>query len=194
MSEIAHAMVALRARHPRVSLHLHSGNLDDCIGRLDSGVFDFAVICRRPDVTRYSALAIPYEDRWGVLMRPDHPLAARETVTFDDIADERLICSRQSIMSEFPIWFGDRVRDLDIAATYNLAYNAGAMVRAGLGIALIFDRLIDASPSSGLCFRTLDTQFTSGLFIIWRRYHKFSPAAAALFELMNERFSPISSS
>lgn len=194
MGEIADAMCALRSRHPRVSLHLHSGNLEDCIGRLDIGVFDFAVICRRPDVSRYSALTIPHEDHWGVLMRPDHPLAARESVTFDDVIEERIICSRQSISSEFPIWFGDRAHDLDIAATYNLAYNAGAMVRAGLGIALIFDRLVDVSPSSGLCFRPLETTFTSGLFLIWRRYHKFSPAAAALLELMNERFLPISSS
>lgn len=192
MEEIAHVMRELREVHPRVLLHLHSGNFEDIIWRLDSGVFDFAVVCRLPDVTRYCVLTIPYENLWGVLMRSDHELASRESITIDDLSRERLIISRQSIDSELPIWVGDRERDLIIAATYNLAYNAGVMVRAGVGVAIIFDRLIDTSPSSGLVFRPLSPRFTTGLYVIWRRYQKFSPQAAALLDRMTKRFEAIS--
>lgn len=192
MEEIANAMRELRAAHPLVSLHLHSGNSEDITWRLDSGIFDFAVVCRMPDVSRYNILTIPCENVWGLLVRDDHPLARASSVTVDDLARERLICSRQSIDSEMPIWFGERVRDLDIAATYNLAYNAGVMVRAGVGAAIIFDRLIDTSPGSGLCFRPLTPRLTSGLYVMWKRYQKLSPAASALLDLMSDKFDAIS--
>lgn len=192
MEQIAAAMRELQGEHPMVSLHLHSGNSEDIVWRLDSGVFDFAVVCRVPDVARYSVLAIPYENRWGVLMRSDHALAQRTAVSIDDIASERLICSRQSLETEVPIWSGGRAGGLDVAATYNLAYNAGVMVRAGVGVAIVFDRLIDTSPESGLVFRPLEPSFVSGLYVIWRLGQKFSPPAAALLAKMTERFDAIS--
>lgn len=100
MGEIADAMCALRSRHPRVSLHLHSGNLEDCIGRLDIGVFDFAVICRRPDVSRYSALTIPHEDHWAsscapiILSRPASP--SRSTMSSKNASSARVNLSHRS--------------------------------------------------------------------------------------------------
>lgn len=78
-----------------------------------------------------------------------------------------------------------RHRDrLNIVATFNLAYNAGIMVREGLGYAVVFDHLIDTCPASDLCFRPIVPAKTSGMKIIWRKYQVFTPAATRLLEVL----------
>ena len=47
--------------------------------------------------------------------------------------------------SGFLDWFGDEFDNLNITATYNLIYNAAIMVKAGVGIAVTLDKLVDTS-------------------------------------------------
>lgn len=178
----------VQARHPRVRCHLYSGNTEDLAGRLDSGILDFAVIVQDVDLSKYNYLELPYADTWGVIMRKDSPLAGQEAVRMEDLLELPLICSRQGMKADYPKFFREKVDALHVVATFNLIYNAAVLVREGLGYALSFDKLADTGTDSELCFRPLSPSLTSRMYVVWKKYQLFSPAAQLLIEELKERY------
>lgn len=104
----------------------------------------------------------------------------------EDLLDLPLICSRQGITEDFPRWFGEKVDRLNIVATFNLAYNAGILVREGLGYALTFDKLIHTGPDSDLCFRPLAPALETKLYVVWKKYQVFTKAAEEFLRRLQE--------
>lgn len=186
---LADILVSLHRSHPGICYHLKSGNTADLADDLDKGLLDFAVIANPVDLSKYNFINIPTRDRWGAIMPKDHPLAAKSAVTVDDVIDEPLILSIQGLADDYPKLFGDQQERLNIVATFNLPYNGGVLVRAGLGIMLSFDGLIDTSEASSLTFRPLSPPLESEGNIIWKKYQAFTPAALALLDLMKISFT-----
>jgi len=65
-----------------------------------------------------------------------------------------------------------------------LAYNASVLVREGVGYALTFDKLADTSAESELTFRPLTPPLETKMYLIWKEYQMFSPAAELLLKEM----------
>ena len=129
----------------------------------------------------------------SVITRRDSGLAALPRVTRRDLAGEPLILSRQVIRrgaapNAFLDWFGDDFERLNVAATFNLVYNAALMARCGLGHVVSIDGLAEVSARSGLCFRLLEPRLECGLDIVWKKSRLFSPAAEVFFKKIRERF------
>lgn len=185
---LARCLRDVQTRHPRVRCHLYSGNTEDLAGRLDSGILDFAVIVQDVDLTKYNYLELPYADTWGVIMRKDSPLAGQEAVRMEDLLELPLICSRQGMKADYPKFFREKVDALHVVATFNLIYNAAVLVREGLGYALSFDKLADTGTDSELCFRPLSPSLTSRMYVVWKKYQLFSPAAQLLLDELKERY------
>ncbi len=188
IKHLARCYMSLLERYPGLRLHLQSGNSADVTGQLDRGLLDFAVIVHEVDLSKYNYLKLPATDRYGVLMRKDSPLASRETVRVEDLLDLPLICSRQGIVEDYPKVFQEKMDALRIVATFNLAYNAGVLVREGVGCALTFDKLADTGPDSELCFRPLVPALETKMYVVWKKYQMFSPAAEQLLAEMKKRF------
>lgn len=182
-SLIARAICAVQRKYPLVRFDVFSGDSEAVSDRLDNGLIDFGVFIEPTDLTRYDSLRLPVTDRWGVLMRKDHPLAQSASVTAKDLKGQPLIRSRHS-MGESMItqWLGG---DGNIAATYNLLYNASLMVESGVGLALGLDGLIN-TDGSNLCFKPLEPELTSHLDIAWKKYGIFSPAAEKFLAELKE--------
>ena len=179
---VAKVIRQMRAESPAVRYHLYSGNAQDVTDRLDKGLLDFGIVIEPADISKYDALPLPARDVWGVLMRRDSPLAAKAYLEKADLMDLPLICSRQVITphpgeNAFADWFGADFGKLDIAANYNLVFNAAILVEAGVGYAVTLDGLADTSPESALCFRPLEPRREAGMHIIWKKYQVFSRAA-----------------
>jgi len=188
IKHLARCYMALLERCPGLRLHLQSGNSADVTGRLDRGLLDFAIIVHAVDLSKYNYLEFPATDRYGVLMRKDSPLAGREAVSVEDLLDLPLICSRQGIIEDYPKAFQEKMDSLHIIATFNLAYNASILVREGVGYALTFDKLADTSSESELTFRPLTPPLETKMYMIWKKYQVFSPAAEALLGEARKRF------
>jgi len=188
IKHLARCYMALLERYPGLRLHLQSGNSADVTERLDRGLLDFAIIVHEVDLSKYNYLALPVTDIYGVLMRKDSLLAGKEAICADDLLDLPLICSRQGILQDYPKVFQEKMDSLRIVATFNLAYNASVLVREGVGYALTFDKLADTSPESDLTFRPLIPPLETRMYMIWKKYQVFSPAAEVLLEEMRERF------
>ncbi len=193
MKYVAEVMQELRKLYPDIRFHLYSGNAEDVIEKLDKGLLDFGILIQPIDLSKYDHIALPDKDIWGVIMRKDSPLALKKEIVLEDLVDVPLIASRQmsrkySAASGFLDWFGEKFDDLNIAATYNLVYNAAILVKAGIGYAITLDKLANTSDESNLCFRPLKPKLQSGLDIVWKKYQVFSPAAKIFLDMMQQKF------
>lgn len=177
----------LQERYPDIHYHILSGNAAFVQEYLERGLIDFGVIYSPVDTSVYSSIKIPVHDIWGVLMRRDSPLAKKEKIQPQDLWDKPLIVSAQRA-DVWPMaqWFERDVTELKIVATYNLVFNASLMVDEGMGYALCFDKLINVTGQSNLCFRPLEPQMTAEASIIWKRYQVFSKAAQKFIDALRE--------
>lgn len=169
------AMKAMQQEYPLVHFHIISGDKATITEAIDRGLTDFGIIFGNTDFAKYDSIPVPYEDTWGVLMRRDAPLAEKDRITAEDLMDQPLIISRQAFQnSEFKNFFHCEQEKLNIAATYSLLFNGSLMVEEGLGYAICFDKLINVSGDSNLCFRPLTPKIESHMSIVWKKYQVFS--------------------
>lgn len=174
MRIIAHRIRAFRLRYPEVRFHLHSAVATDLIDRLDHGLDDLSVLISHPGNERYGHVRLPRTDAWGVIMRADDPLADREFIEPADLAQAALIMPERTWngaepVGEIGLWFGEQGRTLDVAATYNLPFNAAQLVLEGVGRMVTFEGLIPTGAESGLAFRLLYPPAVSIADVVWKR-------------------------
>lgn len=106
MGLIAQAIHLVQSDYPNVKFHLFSGDSATISERLDKGLINFGIFIEPFDLSRYDHLRLPLYDTWGVLMRKDSPLAAKERITPEDLWDKSLIRSRQSVgKNRISEWF-----------------------------------------------------------------------------------------
>lgn len=188
MRALAQQIRLFREKHPHVRFHLRSGNSTDVVDWLERGLVDFAVLMSYRDIDRYSYIRLAPTDAWGVLMPEGDPLSQRTAITPGDLAGLPLIVSEQALDSgEMQEWIGAGKSSLDIAATYNLAFNAGQLVREKVGYALALDRLAATGPGTGLEFRPLDPPLTSVIDFAWKPSQAFTSAAKRFLEQMESK-------
>lgn len=192
--KIAKIIRQLQQDYPEIRYHMHSGNAPDITDRLDNGLLDFGILIQPADIAKYDSLELPAKDVWGVVMRKDSPLAAKECICKEDLRTVPLLCSRQAVLSQrhgnaFAAWFGADFDKLNIVSTYNLIYNAAVMVEEGVGYAVTLDNLANTSAASDLCFRPLSPRLESRLNVVWKKYQVFSPAAEIFLDRLKAAFS-----
>ena len=174
MGLIAQAIRLVQSDYPNVKFHLFSGDSATISERLDKGLINFGIFIEPFDLSRYDHLRLPLYDTWGVLMRKDSPLAAKERITPEDLWDKPLIRSRQSVgKNKISEWFIKTSEELNIVATGNLLYNMSLLVEQGVGYAVSLDKIINTSGNSNLCFRPLYPELISHLDIAWKKYQVF---------------------
>ncbi len=191
MRLIARAAAELGKSCPEVRLHLVSGDRGDIAEQLDKGIIDFALFVGEVDSRRYEQMLLPQRDCWAALMRRDHPLAQKQAVLPGDLRGQPLLLSRQ-IRDGSPVlgWMGCTLSQLNVVSTHNLIYNASLMVEEGLGVAVTLEGLINTTGQSQLCCRPLSPRLEAKLFLAWKRWQSFSPAAARFLELVQGMAAP----
>ncbi len=183
------AVYDIQKAYPKIRCNIFSGNMSDVCERLDKGLLDFAIVMSYADPNKYNFLRLPAKDTWGILMKKGDMLSAKDSLTLDDICNLPLICSRQWLEQDFSRWFAGRTEDVEIAATFNLNYNAAVMVRSGIGYALTYDKLNNTGEDSDLDFRRLYGVPESEMYIIWRKNQTFTPAVNLILDELKRRFS-----
>ena len=175
MRLLARAAQKLQERCPRIHYHISSGDGADVEEQLDKGLADFGILLGVVDRSRYEAQALPFGDRWGVLARRDDPLAQLESIRPKDLYGKPLILSRQTVSNgQILRWLNKPKEELNIVATYSLAYNAALMTAEGVGYTLTLDKLIG---NVDLCFRPLENSPELPVYLVWKKYQAFSRAA-----------------
>jgi DNA-binding transcriptional LysR family regulator len=189
MGLITDVIKTLQEEHPRIRVHIFSGDGDEVTERIDKGLMEFGVVIEPANLANYESLQLPARDTWGVLMRKDSPLAGKEAIRPEDLWDLPLIPAKQRLIDEnLSKWMQRDFKRLNTVATYNLLYNATVMVESGMGYALGIDKLANTTGDSKLCFRPFEPPLTVGVHFVWKRYQIFSKPAELLLQRMKKTF------
>lgn len=180
---VARTAQAMNKKYPDIHYHISSGNTTFVMEQLDKGLIDFGVLYDSVDLSKYDSVKIPESDVWGVLMRRDSPLAMKDVITPKDLWDKPLILSQQETKKgDLAAWMGRDLSKLNVAATYNLIFNGSLFVDEGIGYAVCFDKLINVSGDSTLCFRPLSPELKAAPYLVWKKYQIFSKASEKFME------------
>ena len=180
---LSRTTASLAEEHPDIRFHITSGDTQDLMDELDNGLIDFAVIFTDVDHIVYQSIELPAEDSFGLLMPKDCPLAEKDEIRLSDLKGLPVIVSRAAL----PYFAGsEEMSSLNVIATYNLVYNASLLVEDGLGYAICFDKLINTTGNSPLCFKPIVPKIKIVGYLIWKKYQIFSPAVQMFIDRIRQ--------
>lgn len=139
--------------YPQVQFTLHNGMADKLGEAVDQGSIDLALVLEPVDTTKYEFLRLSPQERWGVLVREDHPFARRDQVDVAELWDQPLLLPfRESIRRELLHWIGKEEQQLRVVLNYNILSNTVLTVEEGLGVAVCLNGALAIHHSPALRF------------------------------------------
>ncbi len=179
-----------RQKYPLVQFSIHSAIADDIKERIEKGILDIGLLMEPVDIGKYEFIRMPQKEKWGILVRKDSELAAKESINPKDLTNVPLIMvKRELVKNELASWFGDYYEGLQIAATYNLILNAASMVQRGVGVALCFD--LGVSFYEDLCFIPLAPTLETGSVLVWKKNQTLGAATSQFMRYLRNAFQAL---
>ncbi|MDR4934687.1 LysR family transcriptional regulator [Companilactobacillus paralimentarius] len=166
MNELSQIMAAFRQKYPLVTFKIQSGNSKDTKWGIEQGLLDLGLLIEPVSTEKYDFARMHPTEQWGVMTAVDSPLAQLDYVESKDLRNQTLIMSNSRPMeSELNHWFGSDLKQINIAANYNLLYNAVIMARAGLGSVLCLKL---EAHYKGMKFVPLKPALTYNSVLAWK--------------------------
>ena len=180
----------IQEEYTEIHFHFFSGNADAITERLDKGLLDMGFLLDPEINPRYEYVKLPFHENFGVLMRKDSVFAKQDSITFGEISTLPLIVPSQSYSNNRMVtFFTDSFPSPHIVASYNLIYNAGLMVEAGMGYALCIDDLINTEGNHPLTFVPLVPTLKSNVYLFTKKYQVFSKATKLFLDRLQEEIN-----
>jgi len=177
------------SRHPRVQYELYSADGDDIREKLDRGNIDIGIFLEPIETAKYEFIRLPYEEKWGILMRRDDPLAQKKSIGIEDILALPLIPPRRTIVqNEIASWLGVENDSLSIFASHNLLTNAMLLVERKLGYAICVSGSYTIRESSRTCFVPFEPERTTSHVLAWKKNKIFSSATAHFIQFIKDTY------
>jgi DNA-binding transcriptional LysR family regulator len=138
------AIASVRQRVPGLSLALLVGSTQAVLDSMLNGSADIGIVITTPQKVPVRSLCT-MKDPVGLVMLPDHPLAARESVKLDECLDEPLVMPVEPLAVRLALRAAlDAARPFRAVATSNRIVAIKALVRARLGPSLL--TRLDVAP------------------------------------------------
>lgn len=184
---LADRMREFRERYPDVQFDLYNGMADNIKEMIEHGLLDLGLVMEPIDTSKFEYVRLPQKETWGVLLRRDHELAKKESVTLDDIKKYPLIMpGRENAKEQILHWMHCEERHLDIPAYYNILSNAALLVVAGMGCAVCLDGALSIHADPELCFRKILPEHVTRSVLMWKKNHLFSQAVSLFIQTIQE--------
>ena len=74
-------MKEFREKYPNVQFDLYNGMADNIKEMTERGLLDLGLVMEPIDTSNFAYVRLPRKETWGILIRQDHELAGKETVT-----------------------------------------------------------------------------------------------------------------
>lgn len=182
--ELAEIISLFREEYPAVSYDFYTANADDIKERLDKGLLDIGLLAEPVDISKYNFVRLNGRERWGILVREDSVLAAKEYVKPEDLLEIPLLMVRRPLVqSELAGWFDNYYDQIHIVGTYNLINNAAVMVEKGIGCALCFNLGVTFDK---LRFVPLLPAVETGAVIVWKKNQIASQAVYKFIDFLKK--------
>jgi DNA-binding transcriptional LysR family regulator len=176
-------------RHPGVEIHMIEDTADRMLAMLRTDELDLAFASVDPDrLGDEFAATILFEEQILVACAPDHPFAARDHVTFDELAGQTLIAYRDgSELRRRLEWAMGEAGHTPKNAFYCTEMGAvRALASHGLGVAVLPQSIVaeEGPPIIGVPIGP--NPLTWPVAIVWRAARRQPPAAKAFLGLTLE--------
>ena len=169
-----------------VQIDYKSLNGDQIIEGINRGSLDFGVISTNEPLNEYHTLTLPFEDYWGVAFPSGHPFDQKNEIIAADLQEKDLLIPYQlDSSSQLLSYLNEYVVDYRVVGTYDMHYNMRAMINAGLGLALTFNKPI--YQSGNIHFRRLQFLHPIKTTLIWRKDHQLTRLGNAFIEEVNKQ-------
>ncbi|MGM7719814.1 LysR family transcriptional regulator [Metabacillus sp. Hm71] len=176
-------------KYSQVKFNLYTGNANDIREKIDKGLLDIGLLLTPVNIEKYDSIRLPQQERWGILMPNNAVLSKKEYVTPEDVVGLPLIIpNRPVVQQEIAGWFGNHYDNLQIFATYNLIYNAAALVQQHLGYAICLESVMEIRGIENTCFRPFSPEYTSSCLFIWKNTKVFTPTTARFIQFMKDTY------
>ena len=173
-------------KYPSVQFTLYNETVDNIKDRLNKGLVDIGLLLEPIDVTKYDYVLLSQQDTWGLLVRDDHPLNDKQSLSAEDVAPYPLILPlRDNIRAEIMHWLGKEEDEIRIPLFYALLSNAALMVAEGVGCAFCMDGALAIRSDPMLKFIPLEPRQTTHSALVWKKNNLFSPAASLFIQEIN---------
>lgn len=175
--------------YPGISMKLHNVTGRDGLSMIRSDQVDFAVgsMLEVPDDIRYEPIVTYYP---ALVCSKDHPLAKKNIVTLEDIAQHGMILPPRHLST----W---RIVELVFSQhnlEFNVALEAGGWevikkyVEMGMGVSIVTD--VCLTGEDNLCAKPLGKYFPTRTYGIVSRRGKFlSPAAVRYIDMLRDFYA-----
>jgi len=176
---IAKAIKETQKIHPNIHFHLISCYGVDVLQHLDDGSADLGIIFDPTNLDLYDHLLLPHNDKLGLIMRKDHPLASHDVIVPNDLKDVSLMGSKR-LFDENGLsgWLGYNPEVLDVRLTYNLINTALLFVEEGIGCAITYMNIVRLPDN--LCYRPFSPSLITNMHLIWKK-HQILPKHVSIF-------------
>lgn len=182
-------MAPIAKQHSNVQFNLHSGQTDELLEKMEHGLIDLCLLLEPVDSSQYNVIRLTPNERWGVIMRQDDPLAQQVNINIRQlVALPMLWPARPEIYSEIENWFGKHKYQLNRFGSYNLMSNAILAVEQGMGYAICLNSSV-IEQNSLVCFRPIIPEKTTQSVIIWKKNRNFDSAAEFFVKAVYRHFN-----
>lgn len=183
MQVLPEIIEGFREKYPLVTFDIFTGNADLVKEQMEKGLIDIGVLLEPIDIERFDFIRMKGKERWGVLMRPDDPLAKKEAVSAKDLEHVPLILPRRgNVKNEVSNWLGNSFQEQQVLFTSNLATNGALMVQRGLAYSLVIEGAIPFWDKEKIAYRPLSPELTANSVLAWKKQQPFSLAVTKFIE------------
>ena len=180
-------LAGFRDAYPGIALDVADVLSEACLDRVRAGSADFALAATRADSAELRT-EVFCADRFHLVCRRDHPLAARSELRLKDIAAEPFVhLARNSSVRQY---LDAAIRPLQMNSVLEVEQLATVMgmVRHGLGVSVVPELTLFHFRSDEVVTRPLrGPGLVRQIFLIRRRDRSLSSAAQALYEWVMAR-------
>lgn len=174
-------------KHPQVKFTYFSAITTDLCERMDRGLTDVALLVKPFNVEKYDYISFGEKEPFGVFLRPDDPLAQKETICLEELKGKPVIMTTRKDLTNYFLGAEQSMVDFKIEVTVNLPNNAMLMVEEGMGYFMGCRGIIPYLDEKRICFRPFASpQKYSATALAWRRNQPFSRAASAFISFLKE--------
>ena len=174
--------------HPQVRFRILDGNSDDLIEKMRGGLIGLAVITAPYDQQLLNSFQVGQE-RMAALMRRDHPLAERESLSAEDLLPEPLIVpSRKAHVDTIRRWFRGTGKNPGIICEMDNYLDAAALAGRGVGIS-IFPQTAYVMNDSLIQKEILAPNTAVDYLFVWRKGHQLSLLEEAFIDYVKAQYN-----
>lgn len=180
--------VGFMKEHPQVHFRILDGNSDDLIEKMRGGLIGLAVITAPYDQQLLNSFKVGQE-RMAALMRRDHPLAERESLTAKDLLPEPLIVpSRKAHVDTIRRWFRGTGESPEIICEMDNYLDAAALAGRGVGIS-IFPQTAYIMNDSLIQKEILAPNTAVDYLFVWRKGHQLTLLEETFIDFVKAQYS-----